>query len=45
MSTAKVLRFVSAFAGAALHVLLLGDTGDTDDHAQAAGVARRHPPT
>ena len=41
MSPAKVLRFVSAFAGAALHVLLLGDTGN---HAQAAGVARRHPP-
>ena len=37
-STRKISRFVAAFAGAVLHVVLLGDVGDP---AWEAGVACR----
>jgi hypothetical protein len=37
-STRKISRFVAAFAGAVLHVVLLGDVGAL---AQEAGVSPR----
>jgi hypothetical protein len=40
-STRKISRFVAAFAGAVFHVVLLGDVGDLDAPAGAAGAVRR----
>ncbi|WP_433891164.1 hypothetical protein [Streptomyces sp. CA-111067] len=40
-STRKISRFVAAFAGAVLHVVLLGDLGTLGATAQEAGVSPR----